>query len=259
MKSNEIERAVDTVLSGLTTTDEQRAQLIHIAMEAPKRRSLRESWRRKATERADRVKLKLNLSLSFGLPHMIVAAIVVIVVMIAPMFMQGQRSIFNTWQSEDEEHYMVQGFDEEQNQQVAEAEYRPTELGQFSPQSLEEAQKYYGPGLPLPTWVPERFAVLAYNVAVFEEARSCTIIHQSDDGTLIYQVTDYFEPTSAYGYVEQDGEGEYIMLSGGREVYLTTNAFYFTVTWNTDTEHIFISGSLTRDEAIRMAESVKAE
>lgn len=261
---NDMQRAVDSVLSGLTTTPEMQEQLIRTAMESTQRRSRRHGARvaessREAGERANRVKLKMSFSLSFGLPHMIVAAIVVIVVMIAPLFAPGQREYFKTWQSEDMEHYMVQGFEEEQNQQVVDAEQRPAEPGQYSLQSLEEAAKHYGSGLALPTWIPERFAVLSYEVAIFEELRSCTVIHSSDDGTLIYQATDYFEPTSAYSYVEQDGEGEFITLSDGRQIYLTTNASYYTVTWITGTEHTLFSGSITREEAIRMAESVKIQ
>lgn len=118
-------------------------------------------------------------------------------------------------------------------------------------------QKFYGPELPLPSWLPERFSVITYEIFVSEELRSCTILHVSDDGTLIYQVTDYFDPTSAYSYIEQDGEGEYVTLPDGRVIYVTTNVQYYTATWSTDREHIVLSGAITREEAIRMAESVR--
>lgn len=252
MRSNDIERAIDTTLSGLTTTDARKEQLLRATLAethpcAPQ----------KPEKQPSRVKLKWHFSLSFGLSHMIVAAVVIIIVIVAPMFIQGQDAIFRSWQSDDDEHYVIQGFDGEKNPQVAEAAYQPTEMGNFSAQTLEEAQKFYGPELPLPSWLPERFSVITYEIFVSEELRSCTILHVSDDGTLIYQVTDYFDPTSAYSYIEQDGEGEYITLSDGRTIYVTTNVQYYTATWSTDREHIVLSGAITREEAIRMAESVR--
>lgn len=247
---HDLKHAADSVLSGLTTTPEMQEKLFWTAV------SSHPHQKPKATPANNRVKLKLNFSLSFGLPHMIVAAIVVIAVLFAPLFAPGRNS-FQTWQSDSGEHYMVQGHEGETNQQIAEAEHQPAEPGQYSLQSPEEAISHYGAGLRLPAWVPERFSVLSYEVAIFQELRSCTVIYLSDDGTLVYQITDYFDPTSAYSYVEQDGAGAFVTLSDGREVYLTTNVSYLTATWNTDTEHILFSGSLTSEEAIRMAESVK--
>ena len=248
---NDLKRAVASALSGLTTTPEMQENLIRTAMASQPRKRTKEST---AT---NRVKLKLNFSLSFGLPHLVVAAIVIIVVMTLPLFLPGQRAIFKSWQSENDEHYILQGFEGEKNPQVAEAEYRPAEFGNFSVQSLDEALHYYGPGLPVPAWTPDRFSVLTYEISVLEEMRTCMILYISEDGTLLYQVTDYFDPTSAYSYIEQDGEGEHFTLPDGRKVYLTTNAQRFTATWSVNSEHVVISGDFTREEAIRMAESVK--
>lgn len=82
---------MDSVLSGLTTTTEMQENLIRTAMASQPHQQTKDG------SAANRVKLKLNFSLSFGLPHLIVAAIVIIVVMIVPLFAPGTRTIFDTW------------------------------------------------------------------------------------------------------------------------------------------------------------------
>ena len=251
----DLQRAADRVLSGMTTTPDMQDALIRRAMDQSKRLSLRESSR-EAGERA-RVKLKLNFSLSFGLPHLVVAAIVIIVVMIAPLFAPGSRTIFDTWQSEDGEYYMVQGTGKEYNEQVAEADIWPTEEGVFDCKTIEEAALHFGTGMPVITWMPEGWTADMYTVGVVGSMRTLTASYQkSEQGYLVYTVYESREGLS-YTYVEQDEEGEYVKLSDGREVYVTTNMEWLSVAWMENNMQLLISGSLTREEAIRMAESVK--
>ena len=259
---NDMQRAVDSVLSGLTTTPEMQEQLIRTAMKDSQGHSLRHGARvaessRKAGERANRVKFKLNLSLSFGLPHMIVAAIVVIVVMIAPLFVPGTRTIFDTWQSEDGEYYMVQGNGKVNNEQAAVADFWPTEEGVFDCKTLEEAYEHFGGKIPVITWLPEGWSVSLYTVSSAEWMRAFNASYQRGEKERIaYSVFESREGLS-YTYVEQDEEGEFVTLSDGREVYVTTNMGWQSIAWMENDMQIVLSGSLTREEAIRMAESVK--
>jgi len=249
MKSNDIIRSVDTTLSGLTVSAARREALVRRAMgtsAAPAREK-------------DKLCLKLRFSLSLPLPHMIVAAIVVVVVMVAPLFAPEQTEFFDNWQFGDGEFYMVDGVHKEQPAHVAEADSRPGERGFFAVESLEEAQHYFGGGLPVLHWIPERFSTDVYNVNVTEDFRSCTAVYVSDDGPIIFEINDYFDPTTAYTYISQDGVGEYITLGNGVEVYATTNAGYQTMTWAQGRMSYLISGSFTREEAIRMAESIRTE
>lgn len=263
MKNNDIGRSIDTVLSGMTVSPARKEALVRTAIES-KRLALRpepgwqESCPRKRTERANQVKLKFHFSLSFGLPHMVVAAIVVIVVMIAPLFAPEQKDFFKSWQSDDGEYYMVEGLGKEQSG-TAEADNVPTEYGMFQCTTLEEAEAYFGAAVPVINWLPEGWAAVDYNVGVLQFSRSCSVFYERGEKEVIsYSVFETYDGT-AYTYVEQDGEGEFVTLADGREIYITHNIDRLTVTWTEGKREFFFSGDFTREEAIRMAESVKAE
>lgn len=248
---NDLKRAADSILSGLTTTPEMQENLIRTAMASQPRK------RTEGVSPANRVKLKLNFSLSFGLPHLIVAAIVIIAVMVLPLFLPGQRAIFKSWQSEDGEYYMVQGHESDSHPQIAEADSTLPPVGNFQPATYEEACTCYGAMLPVLNFLPEGTALNSYSVSVLDVCRSCLTTYLTKDGIILFQVREFFEASSAYTYVEQDGEGEHVQLSNGQQVYITTNGPYLTVTWQNEENDFMLSGSFTREEAIRMAESVK--
>ena len=247
---NDLKRAVDSALSGLTTTPEMQETLIRTAMASQPQKRAKENAIK------NRVKLKLNFSLSFGLPHLVVAAIVIILVMVLPLFAPGTRTIFNTWQSEDGEYYMVQGTGKKYNEQVAEADVRPTEYGVFQCHTLEEARKHFGTPMPMPYWLPEGWQLNDITVIASEYSRILNVAYTSDDRILIFNANENYEGI-CYTYIEQDSEGEFVTLNNGREIYITHNIDRLTVTWLENNMEIFFSGDFTREEAIRMAESVK--
>lgn len=254
MRHNEIERAVDTVLSGLTTTPARQEELIRRAMES----RAREKGSRPMTERAAPVKVKLRFSLSFGLSHMIVAAIVVVIVMVAPLFAPGRQTSFNTWQTEDGEYYMVQGEGITQSSQVADADDKPNEYGVFECETQDEAAQYFGTAIPAMTWLPDGWAPQQYIVVTSEYSRTLNIIYLRGEGSIVYTVYESYDGLS-YTYVEQDGEGAHITLSDGRVVYVTHNVDRLSVSWTEGSWEFFFSGDVTREEAIRMAESIKTK
>lgn len=255
MKHNDIERAVDSVLSGLTTTGEKKAALLRAALE-----STRPSPSPQPEKPANRVKLKLNFSLSFGLPHLIVAAIVIIVVMVAPMFIEYER--LKGSQSDDEGWYIIQGNVTDQPQ-IAHAEYKPLPAGSYMFATLEEAFQFTGGGIPVPTWIPERYE--SYQImlnVLFNDDKEllrefCWIMTTPDqEDSVIYNWTLYHDISSAMTYVEQNESGEYIKLADGREIYCSSNYQYESAVWVDGAAEFFLGGSLTREEALRMAESV---
>ena len=248
---HDLKRAADSVLSGLTTTPEMQENLIRTAMASQPQKRIKESTVQ------NRVKLKLNFSLSFGLPHMVVAAIAIILVMVLPLFAPGAHTIFNTWQSEDGEYYMVQGTGKDYNERTAEADVWPTEEGMFDCRTLEEANEHFGTKLPVITWMPKGWTANMYTVGVVGSVRTFTASYEKgDEAVLVYTIYENRDGMS-YTYVEQDGEGEHVKLSDGREVYVTTNMEWQSVAWVENDMQLLISGSLTREEALRMAESVK--
>ena len=154
---------------------------------------------------------------------------------------------------------MVQGHEYAPNPQIAEADNALPPLGNFQPATFEEARACYGAPLPALTFLPEGAFVDSYNVTVLEVSRECLTVYITADGVILFQVREYFDPTSAYTYVEQDGEGEHVQLSTGQRVYITTNGPYLTVVWQDGVNDFMLSGSITRDEAIRMAESIQTK
>lgn len=255
MRSNDIERAIDTTLSGLTTTDARKEQLLRAALAethpcAPQ----------KPEKQSSRVKLKWHFSLSFGLSHMIVAAVVIIVVMLAPALINHEK--LNTTQSEDEGWYIIQGHETDQAQ-IAQAAYKPLPGGNYMFETLEEAFQFAG-GLPIPTWMPERYESYQIMLNVMADEKQellrefCWIILTPDqEDSVIYNWTRYNDISSAMTYVEQNEAGEYVTLSNCREIFCSSNFQYESAVWVNGAEEFFIGGSLTREEAIRMAESVR--
>lgn len=96
-----------------------------------------------------------------------------------------------------------------------------------------------------------------YTVSTSEWMRAFDASYQKGEKDRIaYSVFETREGLS-YTYVEQDEEGEFVTLPDGREVYVTTNMGWQSIAWMENDMQIVLTGSLTREEAIRMAESVK--
>lgn len=247
MKTNDIQRSIDAMLSGMTVSEERKAALLRGTLEAlpPK------------PEKSTAPKLKLRFSLSLPLSHTVVAAIVVVLVMIAPLFMPNRPATFNTWQSEDGEHFMSQGMGKGQNS-AAVADNIPTEYGMFNCATIEDVPKYYGTMPPMPTWLPDGATWLSADVGTTSVGRNLTAVYLHNDSTMLFTI---FENYDGYTYtaVEQSEEGEYVTLSTGPEAYITRNIDYRTIFWTDNSIEYMISGLITREEAIRMAESVRPQ
>ena len=244
MKTNDVQRSIDTMLSGMTVSDARKAELLRGALGSMAPKSTRPAT----------PKMKLRFSLSLPLPHMVVAAIVVVIVMVAPLFVSERPADFRTWQSEDGEHYMVQGMGKGQNGDAG-ADNIPTEYGVFDCPTLEDVQKYYGRIPPMPTWLPDGATWLTANVGATSRSRNLSAIYLYNESTLLYTVYESYDGRT-YTAVEQSEEGEFVTLSTGQEVYITRNIDYLTIFWTNDSIEYMISGLITREEAIRMAESV---
>ena len=251
---HDLKRAADSVLSGLTTTPEMQKNLIRTAMASQPQKRIKENTVQ------NRVKLKLNLSLSFGLPHMVVAAIAIILVMMLPAFIEYEK--LKATQSEDEGWYIIQGNKGPQSQ-VAQAEHKQLPGGNYMFDSMEEAFKFAG-SFPIPTWIPERYESyqIMLNVMVDGEQELlrefCWIVATPDQkDSVIFNWTFYADIESAMTYVEQNEAGEYVTLSNGQSIYCSSNYQYESAVWIDGATEYFLGGSLTREETIRMAESVK--
>ena len=55
----------------------------------------------------------------------------------------------------------------------------------------------------------------------------------------------------------QSEEGEYITLANGVQAYITTNVNRHTITWQEDYTVYHLSGVVSREELLRMVESIR--
>ena len=247
MRTDDIIRSIDTNLSALTVSETRKADLVRQAM----------GDKPALPTRGNDLRVKLRFSLSLPLPHAVIVAIVVVILMVAPMFMPNRPAFFKSWQSEDGEHYMVQGMGKEQNG-TATADNIPTEYGVFDCPTLEDVQKYYGTLPPLPTWMPGGATWLAYNVGATSMSRNLSAVYLYNEATLVYTIYENYDGHT-YTAVEQSEEGEHVTLATGQEVYITKNLDYLTIFWTDDSKEFMLTGLITREEAIRMAESVRVQ
>ena len=251
MRTDDIIRSIDTNLSALTVSETRKADLVRQAM----------GDKPALPTRRNDLRVKLRFSLSLPLPHAVIVAIVVGILMVAPMFVQ--HSELYSYQSEDEGWYITQGH--KGLQQDAIAEHKPLPFGTQIYDNIEDAVEFLGGRIPVPTWVPERFTTDSVMVVVqgsdeeFCRSLYWTLVGPGEKESIRYEWTLYSEPEYVMSYVEQNEAGEYVALSDGREIYCSSNYQYESAVWVEGTVEYFIGGLITREEAIRMAESVRVQ
>ncbi len=245
--TNRIEHAVDTVLSGLTTTPERRAELVRAAILAPD-----------DEPRGRQVNLKVNISLSFRLYHLLAALLIVLLVTALPLLTTEKEVRFTGWQSEDGQTFIFGPTEQPQAQSHAARAVETTPpMGRFRPGNMAEAEACYGTHIPMFTWLPEGAQWTGCTVIVDECERSFDVRYKVGEKIIAYSVVEYLDEEPGNVNVFQDGEGEYITLSDGREVYITTNYQYQSIVWSEDYTVFIYSGAVSRGDAIRMVESIE--
>lgn len=250
--SNDIKRAVDTTLSGLTTSPARKEQLIRTAkekgcQESPPTQEIRDN----------RVHLRLSLSLSFGMPHLLAALAVVVLVMVLPLLKAPQRDPFVRFSSEDGQNYFVTGAGVPTPQPGAIAGSESIPPGSYSGLSFEEADQVYGSKIPRITWLPEGAALTHLSAEVYDLDRSVVIRYQIDRGPILFTIYDFFTDEIGMIWFPQNGEGEYITLANGAKAYITTNVSKRSIVWQVGYTVYHISGEVTLEELLRMAESIR--
>lgn len=246
---NDIERAVNTVLSGLTVDAAQQEEIVRNAIRSglpsqkpPKPRDLR---------------LKLKLSLTFPLPHLVVAALVVVIVTLAPLFTlpQPQQDPHIRYSSEDGQDYFVTGDVEPTPHtgaiaapgDIKEAFYRGT--------SFEDAEKAYQTHLPRITWLPEGAVLEMIDLGTIPDFRDAVIVYAPPQ--IMLHITDYANGEKGLMWVPQDQEGEYMTLSNGQTVYVTTNHGDYAIVWQKGCVNYSLYTAASLEDALRMVESIR--
>lgn len=234
---NDIERAVDTVLSGLTVDPVQQEQLIHHAIHAA------------APEPAARRSISISPS------RAIVAVLVFVLIMILPLFKPPQKDPFVRYSSEDGQDYFVAGATDPTSSSGAIADPTPLQEGSYQGTSIEEATAVYGTHIPQLTWLPEGASLNFICISVEPSIRIADFFYK--EPYITFSVTDHVLGEFGNLWVPQDGEGEYITISTGQVIYVTTNNDIYSLVWEKGYEIYFMSTEASLEDAIRMVESIR--
>lgn len=235
---NDIERAVDTVLSGLTVDASRQEQLLRCALQA----------RQAAPAR------KPKLTFQFAPSHRLVAALLVVLLLLLPL-LKPETDPFYRHSSEDGQDYFVTG-----NSDVTpstDAIAAPVELEEASYQgtSIEEATAVYGKQIPQLTWLPEGVRLEFVCAATVPEMRIADFVYR--EPSIYLSILDHITGEIGNFWVPQDEEGEYRTLSNGQQVYITTNYGKYSIVWQQGYVIYHLTTDASLEDAIRMVESIR--
>lgn len=207
------------------------------------------------------VRKKIQSRFSFG-PRTILgrfAAVMCIIVLITVTGILLPEGWIITHQSEDEGQYIMQGIKTPEGfVSVAEAGPVTGRSGMYVTSDWSEVIQYMGGVPPVPQWLPSGWYISQYSVGLTSNVSSLTISYAHPNIPTILTYTYYaFFDSNLYMAVEQDEAGSYEVLKNGTNVYVTTNLGNRTATWYTDHAEYMISGELTREELLRVAEEIK--
>ena len=235
---NDIERAVDTVLSGLTVDASRQEQLIRSALQAKQETPAR----------------KPMLTIRFAPSHRLVAALLVVLLLLLPLF-KPETDPFYRYSSEDGQDYFVTGNSDVTPSTDAIADHVSSETGIYQGASIEEAEAVYQGHIPQFAWLPEGAKLERINAATLRRMRTATLLYQ--DPYVLFCLEDNFTGEFGNAWFPQDDVGEYRTLSNGQQVYITTNYGRCTIIWQQGFINYSLATDASLEDAIRMVESIR--
>lgn len=142
---------------------------------------------------------------------------------------------------------------------IANAQPALDRLGVYSPATWTEVVELLGYIPEIPNWAPKNSTEIEYYVGLTEININLTMAYVDTvtGETIMYMYYHFFDYDGMHIMIEQDGQGEYVTISDGRKIYTTTNMGHCTAYWSDGLTQYMISGTITYDDLLRMAESVK--
>ena len=107
----------------------------------------------------------------------------------------------------------------------------------------------------VPAWMPEGYELTEMHVAVMPNGNTWHALYTRGEDNLIVSVRRMNEGFGGATYEKDDGEVT-VYEMGGVEHYLMTNLDYELAVWTVDDFECSITGSISRDELIRMVDSI---
>ena len=207
------------------------------------------------------VRKKIQSRFSFG-PCTILgrfAVVMCIVVLITVSSVLLPEGWIITRQSEDKGQYIMQGIKTPEGfVSVAEAGPSQNCSGNYTTLEWSEVVYYLGGIPPVPQWLPSGWYIYQYTVGLMNSASTLTVTyaHESKDSYLTYTYYIFFD-YDLFMAIEQDDTGIYETLADGTTVYLGTNIDSLCASWFTDHAQFMVTGKMSKEELLRIVESIK--
>ena len=238
---NDLERAVDTVLSGLATTPEQRQRILQAAM-------------------AEENSINPPLRHKFTVPRLLIPRAVLVgaatlLMLLLPLLPQPEEDPFERYSSEDGQSYYVTGDPGMLPNAGAIADPGNYVEATYCGTSFEEAEKAYQSPLPRITWLPEGAVLERIEIGTYPEVRDAAMKY--NDPYILLHILEYVNGEMGLLWVPQDQEGEYMTLSNGQEIYVTTNHGMYSISWQKGYAHYGLYTDASLEDALRMVESIR--
>lgn len=124
--------------------------------------------------------------------------------------------------------------------------------------SLSDVQSFLGFTPQTPGWLPEGWALMEYQCHHIEQVQWILTIflHENEDENLIYEVNVYSDMAAASDEVEQNAQGESLLIKG-REVYSSSNFDTASAMWLEGKTSNLLYGPISEQDLLRIVSEIE--
>ena len=175
-------------------------------------------------------------------------AAVALIVLAVGVEMLLHREWLEGASTDDGQQYVVQGQEMDPgiiSEGIADNEPR---TGELTTTNLDEAIKFLGFDPDLPTWMPDGWKLVNYEVGVVTDEATIKVIYAKNETMLIFSQTRYTNLDNAYASFEQTAEGQSIKI-GDAEVYQSKNINRKRYNWKRENDIFSLAGKISNEDA----------
>ena len=188
-------------------------------------------------------------------------AVMVLVVCGGLIYPQQIAHYLKGTQSDDEQHYVVQGVKETpSNLNIAEAQQpgQRREDGSCITQDLSEAVTFWGSEFLKPTWLPDGWNIDTYTLIFIPTLSRYSITLRNDqvDHFVVFDVINFYDTDGLNEGIEQNGAGRMEELPNGISVYITANVEEPLAIWLDGLTQYLLVGPISEEDLLHMVYSV---
>jgi hypothetical protein len=128
-------------------------------------------------------------------------------------------------------------------------------IGAGSYDTMDEAMEALDITVLTPIWIPDGFSLSKVETSHTPMHKDITALYQKDGEALMYSVTAYSSNEASSAYEMNDGSGEVLVINE-LEHFFMSNAEQVRVVWNMDKYVYSINGDVSKEEIIKMLNSI---